>query len=187
MLFSKKNALRVAYRLTHKSLEPKLDWIKKQINIDLVPISDAQPDLPVLRITKNNLILEYGGQALFFHPSMAILRMINLKRGIPDRFLNAVNLTEGDTILDATMGLASDALIAAWAVGTDGQVLAVEYSPLIYLLVKDGLIRLQNESLPRINNQEKKSAWQELIHAAHRIKLFCAIMIKFLRICLIIP
>ena len=174
MLFSKKNALRVAYRLTHKSLEPKLDWIKKQINIDLVPISDAQPDLPVLRITKNNLILEYGGQALFFHPSMAILRMINLKRGIPDRFLNAVNLTEGDTILDATMGLASDALIAAWAVGTDGQVLAVEYSPLIYLLVKDGLIRLQNESLPRINNQEKKSAWQELIHAAHRIKLFCA-------------
>lgn len=174
MLSFKKNIPRVAYRLTHKSLEPKLDWIKKQIDIDLIPISNAESDLPVLRITKRNLILEFGGHTLFFHPSMALLRMINLKRGISDRFLSAVNLSKGDTILDATMGLASDALIAAWAVGTEGQVLAIEHSPLIYLLVKDGLISLQNQSPPKVDNKEKKYAWQELIQASRRIKICCS-------------
>jgi len=164
----------VAYKLAHKSLEPKLDWIKNEVDIDLIPISNAHSDLPVLRITKSKLVLEYGEQSLFFHPSMSLLRMINLKRGISDRFLDAINLLKGDTILDATMGLATDALIAAWAVGAEGQVLAIEHSPLIYLLVKDGLIRLQNEGPPKIDNQEKKSAWQDLIQASQRIKIFNA-------------
>jgi len=174
MLSCEKNKPCVAYKLAHKSLESKLDWIKKEVDIDLVPISNAHSDLPVLRITKSKLILEFGEQSLFFHPSMSLLRMINLKRGISDRFLDAINLSKGDTILDATMGLATDALIAAWAVGAEGQVLAIEYSPLIYLLVKDGLIRLQNEGPPKVDNQEKKSAWQDLIQASQRIKIFCA-------------
>jgi 16S rRNA (guanine1516-N2)-methyltransferase len=69
---------------------------------------------------------------------MALLRMINLNRGIQDRFLEATNLRPGDIFLDGTLGLASDSLIAAWAVGKTGQVIALEGSKLIHFLVSEG-------------------------------------------------
>ena len=41
-------------------------------------------------------------------------------------------------VLDCTMGLASDAVVASFITGWTGTVCAVEASPLLHLLVSEG-------------------------------------------------
>ncbi|MCL1804406.1 MAG: class I SAM-dependent methyltransferase [Clostridiales bacterium] len=76
---------------------------------------------------------------LHWHPSMAIPRFRRLMEGGEDIFLSAAALREGDEVLDCTLGLGTDALIAAWAVGDKGKVLGLEASPVIALVAEWGL------------------------------------------------
>lgn len=73
-------------------------------------------------------------------------------------------------MLDATLGLGSDALIAAMAVGDPGTVLGLETSPLIAAVIKDGLNHLTPNSF-RATTKHKKEAWASLIRAAGRIEV----------------
>ncbi len=71
---------------------------------------------------------------LFFHPSMAKLRILNLSRGQPDRLIACAQLQTGDVVVDATLGLGSDSLVFAAAVGSEGKVFGLESVPLLYHL-----------------------------------------------------
>jgi 16S rRNA (guanine1516-N2)-methyltransferase len=176
MLFNP-HPLTVAYKFSGQKQLHLLKRLSNTYGIKFIPLESCQdsPEVyPLLRITKNYFYLEHNGQTLFFHPSMALLRMINIKRGLGDRFLEAAGLAKDDTLLDATLGLGSDALIASWAVREKGKIIALEYSPLIFLLVKEGLERLAAQPLPRVKNTEKKEAWLELAKASSRIKVLCA-------------
>jgi len=162
----------IAYKRSDEKLKLRLEKLSMQSGIKIVSIdtlSEAD-DLPMLRYVKQKLCLEDDGERLFFHPSMALLRMINILRGVPDRFLQAVNLEAGDIFLDATMGLASDTLIAAYAAGGKGSVIAVESSPLIHFLVQDGLDQVNHFKPAKKMSQEKTQAWTELSRAASRIE-----------------
>lgn len=173
MLYDVKRPLTIAYKLTDKSLETKLKWFEQQSGIKLIPaepLFSGNDDIPLLRITKRGLFLEQNGQRLFFHPNMAILRFVNIIRGDGDRFLKAVQLCKGDSFLDATMGLGVDILIASWAVGTEGKVIALESSPLIYMLVTEGLENMKNQVFPLTTHSIKKQAWKELSEASSYIK-----------------
>lgn len=162
------------YKLSDSSLKPKIDYLSKKYNLELIPAPLEQNPLefnqPLLRVTKKQLIIEHQTGNLFFHPSMALLRMINLNRGIQDRFLEATNLRPGDIFLDGTLGLASDSLIAAWAVGKTGQVIALEGSKLIHFLVSEGLNELASLKIAPVKNKEKKNAWKNLALASRRIQ-----------------
>ncbi|UWG99141.1 class I SAM-dependent methyltransferase [Dehalobacter sp. DCM] len=172
MGYSKQESIVIAYRESDRGIEEQIQGLFELPGIRLVPqgANEEGNTLPLLRYVQKKLYLEEDGEKLFFHPSMALLRMINIKRGIPDRFLEAVKLKKGDVFLDATMGLASDSLIAATAVGRQGKVVAVESSPLIYFLVNDGLDRLQEHCPGKLANPEKIQAWTELIEAASCIQ-----------------
>ena len=74
-----------------------------------------------------------------YHPSMAVLRLQQLKRGQTDHLLPALGLHEGVRVLDATMGLAADAALSAYAVGEGGRVVGLEASPLLHFAVSYGL------------------------------------------------
>ena len=76
---------------------------------------------------------------LHWHPSMAIPRFRRLMEGGEDVFLTAASLEEGDRVLDCTLGLGADALLAAWAVGEAGAVTGLEASPAIALITEWGL------------------------------------------------
>ncbi len=75
----------------------------------------------------------------FFHPSMADLRLKHIAAGEPDHLIEALALTPGKKVLDCTLGLASDAIVASCAVGTAGTVTGVEASPLLAFTVARGL------------------------------------------------
>lgn len=75
----------------------------------------------------------------FYHPSMAVLRLQRLKNGEKDNFASALQLREGARILDATLGLASDAAIASYLAGPAGKVVGLEASLLLWFVVSRGL------------------------------------------------
>jgi hypothetical protein len=180
-MFEQNNPIRLAYSLSHQDLRERAEYITAQYGITLVPLEskEAEGILPILKITKNQLALEHQGDTLFFHPSMSLLRMVNIMRGNGDRFLQACDITEGDTFLDATMGLASDTLIAAWAVGEKGKVMALEVSSLIHMLVDDGLHRLEKLRPPG-TSKEKEEAWDILSRTSSRIETRCCHHRRFL-------
>ncbi|HFR4575836.1 class I SAM-dependent methyltransferase [Streptococcus suis] len=121
----------------------------------------------VLVVYKDRLVLEQvGGQSLFFHPDTAMLR---IKAG-RDPLLELIG-DKPKTILDCTMGLASDSIVMA---SRGHQVRALESSQLTHFLVSRGLQTFDSgkeninqamrsieaiwtDSLPYLKNQADKS------------------------------
>src|SRR5512138_2034020 len=67
-----------------------------------------------------------------------------------DTFLEAAGIEDGDAVLDCTLGLGADALVAAVAAGPRGRVVGVEASPALAAWVGEGLRRLDDEAAARI-------------------------------------
>ncbi|MGE5404149.1 MAG: class I SAM-dependent methyltransferase [Candidatus Saccharibacteria bacterium] len=84
-------------------------------------------------------VLYTNNQRFFYHPSMGKTRAAHLRKGKPDVMVEAMALEAGMSVLDCTMGLGADALVASYVVGPAGRVLAVESSRLIMAIVKCGI------------------------------------------------
>jgi 16S rRNA (guanine1516-N2)-methyltransferase len=95
--------------------------------------------------------------AIFFHPSTAAIRIKRLIRGDKDPLLTFAGISEGDSVLDCTAGLASDAIVFAYAVGKTGNVIALESEATLVILLRDGLSSYEstvseiNEAMRRVN------------------------------------
>lgn len=105
-----------------------LALLQKDLKLDAVVVATA--DGPQL-VTKDDVF--------FYHPGMAVLRLQKLKRGEGDHLLGALAVQEGSRVLDATLGLASDAAIACYFVGRSGKVIGLEASRLLWFVVSQGL------------------------------------------------
>lgn len=81
---------------------------------------------------------------LFFHPGMAALRLKRLVLGEKDNFVEALDLKRGMKVLDCTMGLAGDAVIASHICGNEGRIVALEASIPIWFIVSRGLQSYQD-------------------------------------------
>ena len=76
---------------------------------------------------------------LKYHPSMGVPRIRNLKRGGSDHLAQASGFRPGMRVLDCTLGLAADAVVASFLVGPAGKVVGLEASPVLYWAVSQGL------------------------------------------------
>jgi len=83
------------------------------------------------------------GQKLFFHPGLFKIRLLNYLAGGKEAMVEAMDLKEGETVLDCNLGLAQDALMAAFV--SKREVIGVEKDPVIYEIVKRGLERYRPE------------------------------------------
>jgi hypothetical protein len=80
------------------------------------------------------------GGALGFSPNLAMLRLKRFDKGErDDTMLRFAELREGDAVLDCTLGLGADALVAARAVGRNGRVLGLEKSLPLWCVMSEGL------------------------------------------------
>jgi hypothetical protein len=104
-------------------------------------------------------VLATGTASQRWSPGMGLLRLrrtVSRLAGRPvsptdrDPFLEAADLRPGDLLLDATLGLGADALVAAAACGPDGRVVALEGSPVLAAWVTEGLARLEVEPARRV-------------------------------------
>ncbi|GHG96159.1 hypothetical protein GCM10012319_60400 [Comamonas sp. KCTC 72670] len=76
-----------------------------------------------------------------FHAGMAHLRRMRLREGEPDAFVRVAELRAGDAVLDCTLGLAQDAMVASLAVGPTGRVVGLERSQALAAVAGEGLRR----------------------------------------------
>jgi 16S rRNA (guanine1516-N2)-methyltransferase len=118
-----------------------------------VPFVDRRPKAPLHRLLETPadvlLVFEREHVALWdsrgtfrWSPGMAALRLLALSRGEPDNLVWAAQLRPGDEVLDCTLGLGQDALIASRAVGPSGRVRALEKSLPLLAVTDAGLRRL---------------------------------------------
>lgn len=104
-------------------------------------------------------VLYSGHDKFFFHPSMAKNRLAAYrKNGTADPFIAACQLEPNDTLLDCTLGLGADAIVASYFT-PEGRVVGVEATPAIALVVKWGM-KLYSSSMKWLND------------AVHRIEVF---------------
>lgn len=159
-------------KITHSDsdLLKRFAWFNQQPGCNWTLTPSEEGDLPELTITRQGVFLKHRAEILSFHPSMALIRLINLLRGGSDRYLEATRLKTGDSLIDATLGFGTDALIGAWAVGETGSVLALEQSPILAAIVQDGLDHFA-EIVPNAKNKDKQAAWVALSKAAQRIEV----------------
>lgn len=78
-------------------------------------------------------------QPFYFHPSMGMLRINRLQKGSSDPLIKLAQLREGDSFLDCTLGIGADTLVAAYAVGKTGKVVALESDYAIATIVDNSL------------------------------------------------
>lgn len=89
--------------------------------------------------TGTGLRLVDGGGELGFSRGLAHIRLMRVARGEPEALADIAELRPGDAVVDGTLGMAQDALVAALAVGTNGKVIGLEASLPIFALVSEGL------------------------------------------------
>ncbi len=93
----------------------------------------------ILVAKRGLLVLDTPDGELFFHPNMAHLRLKNLRLGEGDHMVTAMDLRAGMSVLDCTMGLGADAIVASYAVGSGGKVTALEIHPFVAAVIGYGL------------------------------------------------
>ncbi|WP_416825980.1 class I SAM-dependent methyltransferase [Ectobacillus polymachus] len=144
---------------------------EKRKEYSIVNIAQTFQD-DVLVVGKNRLEIYFrnGGESFFFHPNSASFRMKRLLRGENDPFLEAAKLETGMSMLDCTLGLASDSILASYAVGEKGIVTGIEGNQWIAYLVKAGL-------------QKWKSDLEEMNEAMRRISVIYSEHLAYLKQC----
>ena len=76
---------------------------------------------------------------LLYHPGLGKVRWQRVvQRGESDNFLTAMEILPGQRILDCTVGLAADALLASYAAGEAGKVIGLEASLPLWFLTSRG-------------------------------------------------
>lgn len=121
-------------------------------------------DSSILLVTKEEIRYYVEEQPpIFFHPSMGAIRVKRMLRGEKDLLLQAADVVEGDSVLDCTAGLASDAIVFAYGVGASGSVTALESEAIMALLIREGLAAYESD-IPELNAAMRRI---EVKHADH--------------------
>jgi ubiquinone/menaquinone biosynthesis C-methylase UbiE len=162
-------AMAVAVTTAHKEdyhLQELARQISRELDASLVPRRKKSVDLiaresgvpAVVVVGRQRVTCHVGGGEFFFHPGLAALRIKEIKSGKTDQMIKSLDLGPGDTLLDCTLGLGTDAIVASYVVGSRGRVVGLEASPVVACLVKYGLASY-------------KEAASELIEAMRRVEV----------------
>ncbi|MDD9267783.1 class I SAM-dependent methyltransferase [Paenibacillus sp. GCM10023248] len=102
----------------------------------------------------------------FFHPSMALVRIKRMLRGESDLLMEASSAATGDTVVDCTAGLASDAIVFSFAVGPQGHVTAIESERVPAMLIQEGLASYHSE-IAELNEAMRRITVHRMHHLAY--------------------
>ena len=136
-----------------------LDALRRRFDVDNIIVA-----------TQSHPIVSTLGGNYFFHLSMAELRIKNLINGNYDHMSTAMALAPGRTVLDCTLGLATDAVVASYIVGNSGQVVGLEITAIIAAVTALGLQQFTNSGID-----------PAIIAALRRIKVYHTDCLTYLR------
>ena len=113
--------------------------------------------LPVVVVRRDRWVCQVGELEFFFHPSLAKQRIAGLRKDERDPMVQAMELRPGDRVLDCTLGLGADAIVASYCVGAEGAVIGVENVAVIAEILSRGLsvfrsdLTILNEAMRRVH------------------------------------
>ncbi|MDQ0206260.1 class I SAM-dependent methyltransferase [Alkalicoccobacillus murimartini] len=111
-------------------------------------IAQWKSDLLVVGANRLTLYSQSTSVPFFYHPNAAAVRSKAYLNSGYDVFVEACGLRAGDQVLDCTLGLAADAVIAKLAVGPTGTVCGIEANPVVAYMVQSGLTTWEDADEP---------------------------------------
>lgn len=138
------------------AIELEIKYVQRQKRSLLDLMESEQDDCIVVGKNRLELYPFREDDSFFFHPNSSMFRVRRLMKGDHDPFIDAAKLKPGMTLLDCTLGLASDSIVASYIVGPRGKVIGVEANPYMAFLVEKGLrywrsdLEEMNEAMRRI-------------------------------------
>ena len=144
-----------------------IPFVERQ-NLAIKEIAHFNDVKYVLVAKQNSLRLVTANNEVFFHPSLAHLRIKNSLKGEGDHLIEAMCLQVGMKVLDCTLGLGADAIVESFAVGVEGSVIALEINPYLAAVVEHGLQNFIDDN-------------DNVTQAMRRIKVINADYIDFLK------
>lgn len=141
-------------------------WVPRR-RASITQLMRSYSDESLLLVTREEIRYYEGSQPeMFFHPSMAQVRIKRLLRGETDLLLEASGIQAGDKVIDCTAGLASDSIVFAYAAGAAGQVTALESEKIPAMLIKEGLAAYESE-IPQLNAAMRRIRVEWMHHLAY--------------------
>ncbi|WNG17342.1 class I SAM-dependent methyltransferase [Cystobacter fuscus] len=117
-----------------------LPFIPRRKKAPLGPLLQTAAEALLVFEREGEVSLWDAENSFSFNPGMAHLRRLRWLEGDrSDALARVAELREGDHVLDCTLGLGQDALVAAVVVGQQGRVVALEKSLALYAVVSEGL------------------------------------------------
>jgi hypothetical protein len=113
--------------------------------------------------TERLVLQDREGHQFFYHPNMGFIRLGNLLRGFRDLLIDAAQLQPGDSVLDATLGYASEAILCAHVVGETGEVHGIESVQELGYIIREGLQTVVTEQ-ERLNRAMRRI---QVVHLGH--------------------
>lgn len=170
-MFAVTTALRSTGALSLRAME-----ISRELKVPYLPRDDRRIDELIqsaglhgmLVVGAKRLSYIYPGGEFFFHPGMVKLRINQILNGKTDQMIKALDLRPGDSVIDCTLGLGSDAIVISF-MNQGGEVTGVEKSPLVSYIAKEGLAAY-------CYGRE-----DDLMRAMRRIRVVCADHGEFLK------
>lgn len=132
-------------------------------------IKEYNEDVLMIGVDKISYHPKEGGTPFFFHPNSSMFRVKQLLRGEKDPFIEAAKLKEGMKLLDCTLGLASDAIVASLITGKEGSITGIESSKAISFVVKSGL-KVWETKLPEMDEAMKRINVKTIDHYEFLLK-----------------
>jgi hypothetical protein len=135
----------------------------------VLALQDLQQD-DCLVVGKERLELFPLGEKepFFFHPNSAMFRIKRLMKGDNDPLIEAAKLKPGMSILDCSLGLGSDSIVASFIAGDSGIVTGIEARAELSFIVKNGL-------------QSWDSGFEKINQAMRKIKVVEGYSLDFLK------
>ena len=94
-----------------------------------------------------------------------MFRVKRLMRGEHDPFVQAAKLESGMTVLDCTLGMASDSIVASYIVGESGKVTGLEGNEYMAYIMENGL-QTWSSSISEIDNAMQRIDVKQTEHFA---------------------
>lgn len=153
------------------SLE-KARFVGEKLNVQVVPRNKKSVKKLAEQYEANVIVagksryeyFSYGTEEpFFFHPSSAAFRIKRVAKGEFDTFIAMADLKKGDSLLDCTLGLGTDSMIAAEIVGDSGRVVGCEANENVAFIVEQGLKSYDYvaEKLQLLSNMRKIEVMNE--------------------------
>lgn len=165
-------------RRPNEALHQRAQWFAVELGVPLVPRTGSlaelcrEHDVSGVLVVRERVTYEEPATGLqyFYHPAMVKVRLHSHKRGDRDPMVEAMELQPGESVLDCTLGRASDAVLCSWVVGPSGRVVGLEASPILAALTRDAILHHSDPS-------------RDLTAALRRIEGHCADHREFLAAC----